>query len=337
MREPRNHFWPHPSLYRALWGALLAGFCWGAICEPAKAPLDRGVELFEDRQFAEARTIFTSLEDQPRAQFFLGRLAFQERDLEAAEDWFSRAAKNAPEESEFQFWLARTYGALALDGSALGRSLSARRSKSHFERAIELDPNHLEARYGLLRFHLLAPRMLGGSRKEAIHQARAIAQRNGYSGHLAWAAIHEQDEDWVAAEKAYRRAIRLKPAESEGVLRWVWLSQSQGKFETAFSVLGEFLQHRRNHPAALYEMGRTSAFSGFQTETGREALNDYLRHSPVGAEPSLALAHFHLGMIHRHEQQNAKAAAAFRKALALDSKLEEARRNLRETESAERR
>ncbi|MCH9651747.1 MAG: tetratricopeptide repeat protein [Deltaproteobacteria bacterium] len=334
MKETHNHFRPQLILRHALCGALLAGFCWGAICEPPESPLDRGVELFQNRQFSDAQTVFSSLKDQPRAQFFLGRLAFLERNLETAEDWFSQAAKGAPKESEFHFWLARTYGALALDGNALGRSLSARRSRVHFERAVELDPNHLEARYGLLRFHLIAPRMLGGNHQEAIRQAKAIAAMDTYSGQLAWAAIHEKNEDWATAEKAYRRAIELRPTESDGVLRWVWLLQSQGRFETAFSVLGDFLQHHPKHPKALYELGRTSAFSGLQTERGKSALQSYLGYSPVGTEPTLALAHFHLGMIHRHEQLNASAATAFRKALVLDPNLEEARRNLQETESA---
>lgn len=307
-----------------------------ALADPSEpAELVEGIAQFEAGQLDLARETLGALSENPRAQLYLGQLAFLNRDLKAAEGWLTAATEQAPRESDLHFWLGRTYGAQALEGSTLSRSLAARRSRSSFEEAVELDPDHLEARYGLLRFHLMAPRMLGGSRSEALAQAREIEKRDAYSGHLAWAAVHEAGEDWDAAERAYRQAAALEPAESDGPLRWVWLLQRQKKFEQAFSVLGDFLSHRPGFPGALYELGRTSAFSGLHTAQGREALESYLTHSPVGREPSLAQAHFHLGMIRRHERRNDLAVREFQRALELDPGLEEARRNLREAETAD--
>ncbi len=321
---------PCRALCLLAWVAL-GGLAGATAHGDAGEDLARGIEFFEAGRFAEAREVLTPLGDA-EAKFYLGRLAFLERNLDAAQHRFEEAAEQAPANASYQFWLGRTFGAQATAGGALGRGLAARRSKSLFEKALELDPEHLEARYGLLRFHLLAPRLLGASREEARRQAKEIDRRDHYAGRLAWAAIHEADEDWRAAEAAYENALVLRPGAPDAVLRLVWLCQRQKRFAKAFTTLDSLLRVFPEHTLALYETGRTAAFSGLRLESGRQALEAYLQHRPRGTEPTKALAYFHLGMIRRHEGRDDLAAREFRRALALDPLLDEARRNLQEVE-----
>ena len=45
--------------------------------------------------------------------------------------------------------------------SVFRQATLARHTRDEFERAVQLDPNHLEARYALVQFYILAPAIVG--------------------------------------------------------------------------------------------------------------------------------------------------------------------------------
>lgn len=70
-------------------------------------------------------------------------------------------------------------GALAVqemnDAGTFRMARLARRMKKHFEEALELDPHHELAHFGLLQFHRFAPGIMGGrERLFEFHQQRLI-------------------------------------------------------------------------------------------------------------------------------------------------------------------
>ncbi|MCB1032753.1 MAG: tetratricopeptide repeat protein, partial [Acidobacteria bacterium] len=269
--------------------------------------------------------------------FWQGRLDYLDGDYEAAVAHFRKAlddgGKTGPDEASFHFWLGRSYGQLARGkGSSLERMAAARRSRKSFEAALEQDPEYLEPRLGLVRFHLAAPALVGGDRQEAYRQAREIARREPYLGNLAWGAIFEDEEKWDRAALAYRKAARARPGEVEPYLRRVWMLQTLQRFDEAFRTLEELGAHAEDEPLRLYELGRTAAFSGRRLEEGSRALEWYLEAPRRAGDPAPAEALCHLGMIRRHQGENDKALETFRRALALDGDSAQARRNVEDLE-----
>src|SRR5262249_50068282 len=120
-----------------------------------------------------------------------------------------RAVSGRPDDSEYQRWLGRAYGAAAEQA----RSFSlARKVRLAFEQAVQLNPANLAARRDLLEFYLEAPWILGGSSGKALKQVEAIAGVDAVAGHLARAAycLHEKRLDEAVA--AYESMLNLRPS-----------------------------------------------------------------------------------------------------------------------------
>lgn len=140
-----------------------------------------GVQLFERGQLSEARQFFERfVMDHPndsRGVFYLGRIAFKEQYYDRAVKWFQQAVQREPGNSDYHLWLGRAYGHHAMRSNMLLQPFLARKVKSHFEQAVELNPENLAARADLQEYYEKAPAFLGGSAEKARQQAEEIAKR----------------------------------------------------------------------------------------------------------------------------------------------------------------
>lgn len=317
----------------AAWlAAGLLSLLGAATAESQGRDLPGARDEIRDPAVIEARA--AAARDAGERAFWEGRRAYSEGNLEAAVTAFRKVLQSREDDAAAHFWLGQAYGRQASgEGSTLARAAAARRSRRSFEEALELDPDYLEPRLGLVRFHLAAPALVGGSVGEAEHQAREIARRDPHLGHLAWGGIFEHEESWEKAEASYRRALRTEPEDPAPYLRLVWMFQSRRRFDEAFAVLKDFASAAPEEPRRLYELGRTAAFSGRHRAQGQAALEAYLALPAPPGNPSPAEALCHLGMIQRHGGDNEQALTTFRRALSLDRASAAARRNVEELEA----
>ena len=155
-----------------------------------------GVRLFEHGQFAAAQQFFAEFvrrhPTDPSGAYYLGRLAFESKQYDQAATLFEQAAQLKGGNSEYHRWLGRTYGRQAEreEGDAF---FLARKAKKYLEKAVELSPDNLEARFDLLEYYLQAPLLLGGDAAKAKAQAEEIAKRNAAEGRKAWLRYEQED------------------------------------------------------------------------------------------------------------------------------------------------
>lgn len=148
--------------------------------------------------------------------------------------------------------------------------------RESLEKALALDPEDVQVRLDLVRFHAVAPRIIGGSLDEANAQALQIAKRNAPLGAFARGYISYRTKNYGPARHELREAVRsaADPATKALAMKWLgWLSQETQQYDEAFAL---FEQLRTTDREALYEIGRTSAFCGCEKERGRAALEEYL-------------------------------------------------------------
>jgi tetratricopeptide (TPR) repeat protein len=176
---------------------ILFAFVWSlpAVARDAGG-LAAGVQLFESGRLAEAQQFFESFTrenptDAPGA-FYLGRTFFSTEQYEQAAQWFELAAVLDGKNSGYHLWLGRAYGHLAQRASVLWQFPLARKVRKHFERAVALDPDNVDARADLLEYYLKAPWIIGGSREKAEAQAHEIAERDLQEGLRVWRMIAEE-------------------------------------------------------------------------------------------------------------------------------------------------
>src|SRR4051812_20274064 len=86
-----------------------------------------------------------------------GKAAMTRNDEDAAATLFEKAVAQNPKSAEAHYLLGSAYGSQAQKAGIFGQASLAGKTRDEFEKAVELDPNHLDARFGLLQFYAFAP------------------------------------------------------------------------------------------------------------------------------------------------------------------------------------
>lgn len=114
-----------------------------------------------------------------------GQAALDRNDPQAALIVLERAEAEDPNNARIHYLLGVASGSLARKANAFRRMSLARHTRDEFERAVTLDPNDLDARWGLVQYYALAPAYLGGSEQKARQQADEINKRDARFGKRA--------------------------------------------------------------------------------------------------------------------------------------------------------
>jgi tetratricopeptide (TPR) repeat protein len=81
--------------------------------------------------------------------------------------------------------------------------------KQSFEKAIELNPKHIEARWALVYLYIHLPGIVGGSETKAIRYSNELLKLSPVDGYLSRGQIEEYFERYTAAEEQYKKAIAV--------------------------------------------------------------------------------------------------------------------------------
>ena len=158
----------------------------------AQDNLQTGVQLFEAGQLVKARQFFEAAHQQQptntSAPFYLGRIAYAEKNYEQAIPWFKEAVDAEQCNADYHMWLGRAYGR-HVEQMSMFRKLRnvplVKRVRTHFEKAVGCDPTHVAAHWDLMRYYIDAPSFVGGSRKKAEEQAAIITRLDPAEGQKA--------------------------------------------------------------------------------------------------------------------------------------------------------
>lgn len=263
-----------------------------------------------------------------RSSFVRGCRLIAERKFGPAGAEFERAMKAEPNEAVYHFWFGRATGEQAQRANALRQPGLARRTKGEFEKAVALDSTYIPAREGLLRYYLAAPGFLGGSIERAREQAGAIAKINAYRGGLAHANVSVAAKDTASLIRTHEGLVAEYPDSVTPHLALFNVQMARKQWAQAWGALDRLERVRPDLPVVRYALGRAAAESGEQLERGEAALGRYLQHAPMPNEPSLAAAHWRLGMIAERRGDAVTARKEYQTATGLDPNLKQAKEAL---------
>jgi tetratricopeptide (TPR) repeat protein len=318
--------WQRGESMKSKFGVLLLLFV--ALPLAAQTPAD-AVALYQQGKSAEAEVAFQKLaKTSPKnaqAQFYLGRLAFDRGNDESAGEYFEKAVSFEPRNSEYHLWLGRAYGIQAQKANIFSKASLAGKTKTEFEKAVELDPNNLDARSSLIDYYVFAPGIMGGSIDKAKQQAAEIAKRDPSRGVRETAKVYRLQKKWPEAEQIYAEAIRKNPADKDLRRDLGFLYQQSEQWAKAYQTFAVLVKDDPADMLSQYQIGRTAALSGQYLNEGEQALVKYLAYVPKADEPPLKWAHMRLGSIYEKKKRNDLAKAEYQKAVALDPKFKEAK------------
>ena len=245
-----------------------------------------------------------------------------------AEAQFERAVAADERNAVYHLWLGNAVGQQAQNANPIRQGLMARRIRSEWERAIELDPALIDARDALITFYLQAPGFMGGSAAKAKEQQREIAGRNAFRGHLSAANIASFEKDTAGVERALRAAIAAAPDSLRAVIALAQRQQSWGRVAAAFTTLDEGLGRHPRDIALRFQVGRLAASTGEQLPRAEQVLRSLVAEPEWelgNSRPTRAAVHYRLGMVLEKSGKRPDARQEYERALALDPQLTAAR------------
>jgi len=110
---------------------------------------------------------------------------FEAGRFEKARIFFERELAARPDEPQVHYWLGCALGREAQQASKLRQAVLAPRILGHFERAVELDEDYLDARKRLVDFYTRAPAFMGGGLDKARAQVAEIERLDAREARIA--------------------------------------------------------------------------------------------------------------------------------------------------------
>lgn len=313
-------------------GVLQAAFLVMSMTAASGDELDRLNVALRDGDLATVASYFENHDGNLTGdQMFLrGRLRMAQGQHKDAVEDFEEAAEALPQREEVWLHLADAAGQAASNAGAMSAAGMAKKAKRALEKVVELNPSNVDARGGLIQFHLQAPWIVGGRKKEARRQAEAIARIDPVQGKVWKARVALATGKADDAEALFRSILEAHPDQPDVAITLATLLHSKSKWAEANEVLRPYAEADPPNLGALYQVGRTGALSGQYLAGSAVAMRRYIElASNQGERPvPLSPAYWRLGMILQHQNQPEEARGAFEQALALDPDNEEAQKSL---------
>lgn len=292
--------------------------------------LTKGIDLFKQGKLDAAKSSLKSIKskssDYEKAQYYLGRIAFDQNKFGDAVDYFKEAIDENDKSSDYYTWLGNSYGRLAQNSSKIRQGFIAPKIKKNYEKAVSFDAENLDAHWGLVEYYTQAPAFMGGSWEKAENSANNILKFNEKEGHRALVTVYLRQEKNQEAEQAYMKLVEIAP---DFNMAFATFYQNTGAFDKAFDLFEKIYAESEENIGALYQVGKTSALSGQKTDRGIEALELYLNMEVKEGTPSHAGAKMRLAMIYEKLGNKNKAKSLYTQALKDEPEMEQAKAGLK--------
>ena len=250
-----------------------------------------------------------------------------DRGIEACE----RARDLDPHKSLYFLWLGRIYGEKADRAGFLSAAGLAKKVRTSFEKAVELDPKSWEARTDLAEFYMDAPGIVGGGKDKAREQADALMALNPGMSHWVASRIAEKNKDTAGAEKELRAAIAVTHSGARAWLDLIIFLRHANRFEEMNKALQSLEETQVvDRREALMDGASEVLRAGQWYPLGERLVRRYLK-DPVEEGPAYK-AHEYLGQLLERQGDRPGAAAEYRAALAMAHEYGRAREGLKRVE-----
>jgi tetratricopeptide (TPR) repeat protein len=238
-----------------------------------------------------------------------------------------RAIALDPQKSLYHLWMGRIDGEKADRAGFVSAAGLAKKVRTEFERAVELEPRNSEARADLAEFYLEAPGIVGGGKDKARAQAQALAAFNPPLADYVTGRIADKEKDKATAERAYRAAIETSHGTAQAWLHLAQFLARAKRFDEMQQALRTMESAPVDRPEALMDAASLLLHTGRDNALAMRLLRRYLA-SPVEEGPAFK-AHDLLGQALEKQGDRHAAAEEYRAALALSHSYARAREDLK--------
>lgn len=266
------------------------------LAAPDSAQREQVAELFKQRQWTEAKVLLEKITaaEPANAEAWqsLGQAHLALQNADAAVAAHEKAVELLPNDALYRLQLGHAYGFAATKAGLFSKMGLAKKCKAAYDKAVELDPANINARWSVMEYCRQAPGIVGGGMDLAYAQAAEIKKLDARRGRAAYASLYSAEKKYAEAFALYDEVLRDQPGDAD----------------------------------ALFQVGRLAAQSGQQLDRGLAALRELAAHPDRKTDARL---HTFIGNILEKQGDKPGAISAYEAALAGDPKFTRAIEALR--------
>jgi tetratricopeptide (TPR) repeat protein len=177
----------------------------------SQSDYNKAEKLFKADKYELAQPVFESfLKENPshlKTMEYLGDIAGRNKSWDKALVYYKKLKQLNPSEATYYYKYGGVLGMKAKESSKLKALGMISEIKQSFEKAIELNPKHIEARWALVMIYIQLPSFVGGSESKAIKYSNELLKLSDVDGYLSRGQIEEHFERYTLAETQYKKAI----------------------------------------------------------------------------------------------------------------------------------
>lgn len=214
----------------------------------SQSNFEKAEKLFTEGKYSLAKPIFESIyRENPNHQKsleYLGDIEGKNKSWDKAMAYYEKLKKLNPSNANYYYKYGGCLGMKAKESNKFKALGMIDGIKFSFEKAIQLNPNHIEARWALIELYLQLPGIIGGSESKAKKYADELLKISPVDGYLATGHIAEYFNRYKNAEKLYRKAIEVSGS------------------KTSYQKLADLYKNKMNQPERARETMDTFAKKG---------------------------------------------------------------------------
>jgi tetratricopeptide (TPR) repeat protein len=177
----------------------------------SQSDFEKGERMFGEAKFKQAQVLFDNfLKSNPnhiKSIEYLGDIASHNSSWENATLYYRKLKELKPSEANYFYKYGGALGMRATQVNKFKALGMIGEIKGSFEKAIELNPKHIEARWALVMYYIQLPGILGGSETKALRYSNELLKLSPVDGYLSKGQIFEYFKKYTLAEEQYKKAI----------------------------------------------------------------------------------------------------------------------------------
>lgn len=179
----------------------------------AQTQLAQAQNLYDAKNFAASKAILEKLYDADHSDTaaleLLANIEGIEKHWSVAIPLFKELTSRKPYDAEVFYRYGGVMARQAQQSSKLKAMTMLNDIESAFQKTIQLEPNHINARWALIEYYIQVPKFLGGGEDKAKRYADELAKLSAVDGCLAKGHIEEFYGRFSQAEIFYLAAIKV--------------------------------------------------------------------------------------------------------------------------------
>ena len=191
-------------------------------------------KLYQQGQIFKAKIVFEAiLKENPnhiKTLEYLADIEGNSKNWDSTIFYYQKLKELMPKEADYHYKYGGALGMKAKESSKIKALGMIGDVKTSFEKAIQLNPKHIGARWALIELYLQLPAIIGGSEAKAIQYSNQLLRISPVDGYLSRGHIAEYFGKYSEAEKQYKAAIEV------------------GKSRTCYQKLSDLYKNKMKQP-----------------------------------------------------------------------------------------